>query len=180
MKTMLMAFMLLFVSAFSVAQQVTGLVTKFSDTFRDWEVYTTDPDIRGELRMRWYMQNDWTVWDMSYGDINATIEQKWEEDPGFWVIRCNGKTVNAKTIWRGDFSRWKLSDGDQQINWRAKYSNQKDEWELDTRDPKFFMFTQWRGDPREWVVVDDLGEDTSDAMKVAMIFLAIHFSTPRI
>jgi hypothetical protein len=126
------------------------------------------------------MQNDWTVWDMSYGDVNATIEQKWDEDPGFWVIRCNGKTVNAKTTWKGDYTRWKLNDGEMQLNWRAKYSNQKDEWELDTRDPKFYMFTQWRGDPREWVVVDELPEETSEAMKIAMIFLALHFSTPRI
>lgn len=161
------------------AQTITNMVTRYIDSFREWEVHTDDPDIRGELRMRWYMQDDWTVWDMHYGDVSATIRQKWADDPDFWEVQCQGKTVNAKTTWRGDFTRWKLNDGDTQINWRAKYNNQRDEWEIDTRDPRFYMFTQWRGDPREWVIVDELSNDTSEAMKIAMIFLALHFSTPK-
>ncbi len=179
-KSIISALLLLSFFEMATAQQVTGLVTQFSNSFREWTVFTSDDDIRGELRMRWIMQNDWTVWDMSYGDVNATIEQRSDEDPGFWVIRCNGKIVNAKTIWRGDFTRWKLNDGDHQLNWRAKYANQRDEWELDEKDLQFLMFMQWREDPREWVVVDELPEDISDAMKVAMIFLTLHFSAPRI
>lgn len=177
---MISALLVLSIAEFSSAQNVTAVVARFGDSFREWVVYTSDPDVRGELRMRWSMQDDWTVWDMQYGDVNATIEQKMDEDPGFWIIRCNGKTVNAKVTWRGEFTRWKLNDGETQLNWRAKYANQRDEWELDTKDPQFYMFSQWRGDPREWVIVDELPDDTSDAMRVAMIFLAIHFSTPRI
>ena len=117
----------------------------------------------------------------SVGDITASIEQKWADDPNLWVIRCEGITVNAKTAWAGEFHRWKLSDGNHQINWESKYSNIKEEWEIDSNNDLFFqMYTRWEGDPRDWTIVDELPEDISDAMKVAMIFLALHFSTPRI
>lgn len=163
------------------AQRIAVVETKFSNTFREWMLYSADEDIRGDLRMRWAMRNDWTAWDLQFGDLYASIEQKWEEDPNLWVIQCKGVTVNAKTAWRGDFTRWKLNDGNQQINWQPRYSNQRDEWEMDTQQSKAFtMFTSWSGDFRRWEVADELPDEYSDAMRVAMIFLALHFSTPRI
>jgi hypothetical protein len=42
------------------------------------------------------------------------------------------------------------------------------------------VYNYWEGDPREWVVVDELPENVSLAMRLAMIFLTVHFSSPRI
>ncbi|MBK9106496.1 MAG: hypothetical protein IPL92_18525 [Saprospiraceae bacterium] len=110
------------------AQKIIGVGTRFNNSFREWIITTEDEDIRGELRMRWTFQDDWTVWDWRVGDVAATIEQKWAEDPNLWVIRCEGVTVNAKTAWAGEFKRWKLNDGNEQINWESRYANQKEDW----------------------------------------------------
>ena len=50
----------------------------------------------------------------------------------------------------------------------------------DRDDEDFRIYTYWEGDPREWVVEDNLPAEVSDAMRIAMIFLALHFSTPKI
>jgi hypothetical protein len=162
------------------AQKIIGAETRYNNSFREWTLYTEDEELRGELRMRWTFQDDWTAWDWSVGDVDATIEQKWPEDPNLWIIRCQGVMVNAKTAWPGEFRRWKLNDGKNQINWESKYENRKDEWEMDVSgDSPFLVHTYWEGDIREWEVVDELSADISEAMKVAMIFLSLHFSTPK-
>ena len=161
------------------AQKILGISTTYSDSFREWIIPTEDDDVIGELRMRWSLQNDWTEWDLTVGDIDATIIQKWKEDPNLWEIRCEGYVVTAKTVWRGEFNRWKLSDGKHQINWRSVYNNQLDEWATDNLDDYFFkVYTYREGDPRDWVIEDNLPADVSDAMRIAMIFLTIHFSSP--
>jgi len=163
----------------TVAQKITGISTTYSDSFREWIIPTEDPDITGELRMRWTFQNDWTEWDLRVGELAATIVQKWKEDPSLWEVRCDGIIVTAKTTWRGDFHQWKLSDGKNRFNWGSRYGNNLEEWTTDNPDDSFFqLYTYREGDPRDWVVIDQLPEDVSTAMKIAMIFLAIHFSAP--
>jgi hypothetical protein len=163
------------------AQKVIGLGTRYNDSFREWILSTEDEEIEGEMRMRWALRNDWTEWDVRIGDVSATIEQKWEDDPNLWEIRCDGEVVNAKTTWPGEFNRWKLSDGNHQFNWGTKYFNIRDEWMTDSKSNQYFqVYAYWEGDPREWVVIDELSPDVSMAMKIAMIFLAVHFSSPRI
>lgn len=144
-------------------------------------ITTDDEGIRGELLIRWAFRNDWTEWDVRVGDVSATIEQKWKDDPNLWEIRCEGIVVNAKTTWPGEFNRWKLTDDSHHFNWGTKYVNQRDEWMTDGRSDSYFkVHTYWEGDPREWVVTDELPSDVSLAMKIAMIFLSVHFSSPRI
>ena len=172
--------MVMVIPVFSTAQDVIGIGTRYRDSFREWNITTDDEEISGEMRMRWVFKNDWTEWDVRIGDISATIEQKWKDDPNLWEIRCEGVVVNAKTVWPGEFNRWKLNDGTHQFNWGTRFFNQRDEWFVDNRSRENFkVYTYWEGDPREWVVIDDLPSDVSHAMKLAMIFLALHHSTPR-
>ncbi len=163
------------------AQTIIGLSTRYNDSFKEWTITTDDEELVGELRMRWAMKNDWTEWDLRVGDVVATIEQKWKDDPNLWEIRCGDFTVNARTTWPGVFNHWKLNDGKNQFNWGTKYENMRDEWLIDTQDESpFKVHTYWTSDPRDWVVDDNLPKDVSEAMKLAMIFLAIHFSTPKV
>ena len=163
------------------AQTIIGLGTRYDNSFREWIVTTEEEDVQGEIQMRWAFRDDWTEWDVSIGDLNATIEQKWKDDPNLWEIRCDGIVVNAKTTWPGEFNKWKLTDGSHQFNWGTKYFNQRDEWRTESRSNELFqVYTYWEGDPREWVVIDKLPADVSNAMKIAMIFLTVHFSSPRI
>jgi hypothetical protein len=163
------------------AQKIIGITTKYTDSFKEWDIITDDPDIVGELRMRWIFQNDWSEWDLRVGDNVATIIRKWKDDPNLWEIRCNGVIVTAKTTWRDEFLRWKLSDSKQQINWKSLYANKLDEWSTDKPDKlPFKVYAYWDGDPREWVVEDNLPAEVSLAMKMAMIFLTVHFTAPHI
>ncbi|MEO6133442.1 MAG: hypothetical protein ABIQ02_16500 [Saprospiraceae bacterium] len=163
------------------AQRILGLGTRYNNSFTEWTITTEDEDVVGELRMRWAFRNDWTLWDIRIGDIIATAEQKWKDDPNLWEIRCGDYTVNARTTWPGVFNRWKLNDGKDQFNWGTKYANQRDEWFIDIAgNSSFKVNTFWEGDPRDWAVSDQLPEDVSEAMRLAMIFIAIHFSTPKI
>lgn len=166
-------------SVSSFAQDIIGIGTRYNDSFRDWIITTSDEDIEGEMRMRWAFRNDWTEWDISIGDLHATVEQKWKDDPNLWEIKCDGYVVNAKTVWPGEFNRWKLNDGEHQFSWGTKYFNMRDEWSTG-KGGEFKVYTYWEGDPREWVVVDNMPQDVSMAMRIAMIFLSLHFSTPRI
>ena len=161
------------------AQKIIGLEAKYVNTFREWIITTEDETIHGELWMRWPYQNDWTEWDLRMGDVMASFKQKWKEDPNLWEIQCNGVTVNARTAWNGEFYRWKLTDGKHQFTWRSEYANDLDEWIIDDNG-SFEVHTFWGGDPRAWVIKDELPEDVSLAMRLAMIFLAVHFSSPRI
>jgi hypothetical protein len=164
-----------------LGQSILGISTRYNDSFREWIIATDEDDDAGEMRMRWAFYDDWTEWDISIGDISATIKQKWKEDPNLWEIRCGDATVNARTTWPGVFNRWKLNDGHSQYNWGTKFSNQRDEWLTDRPDDEFFqVYTYREGDPRDWVIVDQLPDEVSMAMKLAMIFLAVHFSSPKI
>lgn len=178
------AFGILFLLSIQVmtAQRMTEVATFFSNSFREWVIYTEDEDVRGSLRMRWVHSNDWTAWDLTLGDAFASIEQKWPDQPDMWVIRCDNVVVTARTAWAGDFRRWKLNDGQTQINWISTYDNQRDEWEIDAgrKNSSFGMRTSWEGDPREWLIDDQLPDDVSLAMRFAMVFLTLHFSAPKL
>lgn len=171
----------IFISVPSTAQRVIGIGTKYNDTFREWIITTEDEDIVGELRMRWEMRDDWTEWDVRIGDKAFTIEQRWRDDPNLWEIRGEGAVVHAKTVWPNEFNRWKITDGTNQFTWATQYANIRDSWRLDgTRKSGMKMYQYWEGDPREWIVIDDLPSDVSDATSLAMIFIALHFSTPHL
>lgn len=162
-------------------QDIIGVGTKWNDTFREWDIHTGDEWRTGELRLRWSLREDWTEWDFRLGDTTAEIRLKWTDDPNLWEVKCLGVTVTARTTWNNDFRQWKLSDGTHKFNWQSRYGNVRDEWILREDDHGFFSLqAYWEGDPREWVVTDDLDEDVSYAMRVALIFVALFNSIPKI
>jgi hypothetical protein len=167
--------------SFCVAQDIIGVSSVWSDSFREWEILTPDEDRSGRLYLRWPSRDDWTQWDMRLRDTTAEFKLKWKDDPNLWEIRCLGTTVTARTMWAGDFTQWRLSDGTHTIVWKSKYGNIRDEWIVRNDEFGFFsVYSYWEGDPREWVVYDELNEDVSYAMRLAMIFLTLSNSTPRI
>ena len=163
------------------AQEIIGIGTRYNDSFRQWVITTADDELKGELLMRWDFRDDWSEWDLQIGELTASIEQKWKDDPNLWEIRCEGVVVNAKTVWPGEFNRCKLTDGQHQFNWGTEFFNLRDHWQSNNGGRESMdVYTYWEGDPREWVVEDNLPDDVSMAMKIAMVFLALHYSTPRI
>lgn len=182
MKTIALAFLPLLFCLNSVkAQNPIGIGTKYYNSFREWIITTDDDDVEGYLRMRWSFQNDWTAWDFEIGDHFGTIDMKWKDEPDLWEIKCDGVTVMARTTWPGDFYHWKINDGKKNINWNTRYTSEPTEWLTDEGPDGFFqVYTYYENDAREWVIKDELPENTSLAVRMAMIFMALHFSTPRI
>lgn len=165
----------------SAQTQILGLGTRWSDSFREWEIQTNHDDVEGYLKLRWAFQDNWSEWDLRVGDTTATIRQKWENDPDLWEISALGVTVTARTTWRGDFKSWRLSDGKHQLTWKSRYANMLGEWELrDQQYGNYLVHTYYERDPRDWVVIDEMDPDISYAMRLAMIFLAIYHATPKV
>ena len=164
-----------------VGQDIIGVATKWSDSFREWSLFTEDEDRTGDLYLRWSGREDWTQWDMRLGDTIAEIKLKWQDNPNEWEIRCLGTTVMARTLWNGDFREWRISDGDTRLVWKSRYGNQFEEWVLRDEDKGIFrMYTYWELDPREWVIEDALDEEISFPMRLALIFVAIFHSSPKV
>ncbi|HLF63938.1 MAG TPA: hypothetical protein VI603_09300 [Saprospiraceae bacterium] len=187
-KIILVLFILILTGSSGFSQDIIGIGTRWKDSFREWEVYTADDWRTGELRLRWSLptgqtgiREDWTEWDFRLGDTTAQIKQKWADDPNLWEIKCLGVTVTARTTWNNDFRQWRLSDSKHRVNWQSRYGNIRDEWIVREDDSGFFsLYTYWEGDPRDWVVIDELDEDVSYAMRVALIFIAIFNSVPKV
>lgn len=164
------------------AQDMIGIGSVWNDSFREWEIYTGNDWRTGTLDLRWNLpgREDWTEWDFRLGDTTAQIRLKWSDDPNLWEIKCLGVTVTARTAWNNDFRQWRLSDGTHRINWQSRYGNVRDEWIMrEDALGHFTVYTYYEGDPRDWVIVDELKEDVSYAMRVAMIFIAVFNSVPK-
>lgn len=178
---------ILLISAHLFSQDIIGLGTRWNDSFREWEVHTGDDWRVGTLELRWSLprgfdgKDDWTEWDFRLGDTTARIQLKWADDPNLWEIKCLGVTATARTTWNNDFRQWRISDGTHRVNWQSRYGNIRDEWIVREEDCGYFsVYTYWEGDPRDWVVVDELNPDVSYAMRIAMIFIAMFNSVPKV
>jgi hypothetical protein len=161
------------------AQVLTGIATQWNDSFREWEIYSEEEDINGDLTLRWRTGDDWTEWQYQFGDHYGTIKQKWSNDPSQWEIRGDNQLVTMRAIWKGDFRHWRISGPDSQFDFECNYGNTWDEWKLKHSEDYFIIYTNWTGDPREWIIEEDLDDSYSFTEKMAMAFLAIYHSSPR-
>ena len=163
------------------AQQITGVATKWNDSFREWEVYTNDEDIIGNISLQSTTNDDWSSWIYQVGDHFGTIKLKWSNDESQWELRGENEIITARTLWRNDFSAWNCYDGQQRIKWKALYKTPMEEWRIDPsgNDFSFSVFTEWEGDPRAWIIEDSSGQTLSFPYKMMLVFIAIYQSSPR-
>lgn len=163
---------------FAFGQAITGIGTTWSDSFREWIVYTENEEEEGILRLRW--QDDWTDWEYRIGDQSGRIKIKWKGDPNEWELRGDNEIVSARTLWSNDFRNWRVDGSNGQLTLKTRYGNLVDEWQLrNSKNGNFEIFTSWEGDPREWTIVDELDESVSLPTKMTLIFLAIYHSSPK-
>ncbi len=129
--------------------------------------------------MTWQNQNDWSQWEYSLGDFNGTIKMTFTNQPGQWDIRGGGTVITAKAKWANDWREWRITDNSTTLTFKTKWGNSFDKWVLrDTDHGSFEVSTLWNGDPREWEIIDELDEDISLPMKMAMLFVVIYHSSP--
>ena len=171
---------LLFLSFAVQAQLITSIGTKWSDEFTEWVIHTDEEDVEGEITMRWQMQGDWTEWDYSIGEESGSVKLKWKDNPNQWEISGGNELITARTLWKDDPSEWRITNNSKSITLKRRWSNNFNEWHLknDTYG-EFDMFTDWEGDPREWIVRDEMDDDISFHMKIAILFLVTFHSSPK-
>ena len=171
---------ILFIQQFLFGQYLTGIATKWSDSFSEWYIYTDVEGEEGELKQRWALRNDWTEWEYRQGEHFGRIKLKWRNNFNEWEIRGGNEVVTARTLWNDNFREWRISGNGTQLSLNSRYGNTFDEWEIRKSDHGLFeMYTNWEGDPRDWNVVDELDERIGFTMKMAMIFIALYQSVPK-
>lgn len=180
------SFVLLFILAFAAtcrAQIVTGLSTAWSDSFREWIIYTEDEEgeeTEGELRQRWSNSDNWTEWEFRIGDLSGHIRQKWPNDPNAWELWADNETISARTVWPNDFREWRVSWRGKQLTFKSRFGNILEEWELrGNNEGQFAVYTRFEGDPREWLISDELDDAHPFGVRLMMAFLAAYHATPK-
>ncbi len=179
----------------SFAQTLSGVSTRWSDSFVEWQVFawpetTGDEEEQekpdeiqvGEFRQRWgALRDDWSEWDYELFGERGAIRVKWKDDPTHWELRSEtGQIVTMRTTWGKNLNDWRVTDNDIALSLRSRWTNQFDEWLVDDRDRgSFEMRTLRRGDPRDWDIDERLSEEVSLPMKTALIFLVFFHSTPK-
>ncbi|MBK6933095.1 MAG: hypothetical protein IPH12_20370 [Saprospirales bacterium] len=179
------------------AQTLSGVRTRWSDSFVEWELFVFASDssavqedaaeapneeLYGDLQLRWLnLREDWTEWDFTLGNERGTIRMKWKDDPTQWELRTyGGAVVTMRAAWSNDLSEWRVTDNNLSLSLRSRWNNQIDEWLVqDNAHGTFYLYTLAEGDPRDWAVEDDLDDTVSEYMKLALIFLTVFHSTPR-
>ncbi len=162
------------------AQYVTGIGTKWSDDFTEWTIYTDGEEQEGELTMRWQMNGDWSQWDYRIGEETGSIETKWKNDFSQWEIRGGNEIITVRMVWPNDPREWRLTNNTITLTLKSRWSNSINEWRLKNDTYGIFdIYTEWENDPREWNIVDELDEDVSIHMKMALTFLSIFHSIPK-
>ncbi|MGK0387422.1 MAG: hypothetical protein ACI94Y_000148 [Maribacter sp.] len=182
MKYLLSISILFFVIISSYAQiELYGISTAWDDSYKEWVIYTTDEEQEGEIELRWASKDDWSEWDYRLDEESGSIKQKWNNDPSQWELRGGNEIITMRTKWSNDFTEWRISAGGETFTLKSKYRNQLEEWELqgDTYG-KFEMYTTYENDPRDWEIIDELDEEVSFHIKMAMLFIVMYHGTPKI
>lgn len=183
------------------AQKLNSISTRWNDSFVEWEIFTTlppDPDAAeddpkanasldeektGELKQRWLnVRDDWSEWDYQLGDEQGVVKVKWKDNPGEWELRSfDGHIISMRTTFPRNFTEWRVTDNDISLNIKSKYTTQLDEWLVeDATHGKFHLYTMRPQDPRDWAIEDTLDAQVSQSFKIALMFIAIFSSVPRV
>lgn len=183
------------------AQTLSSVSTRWSDSFVEWEIYAVMPadttqadegdddedtkpeeELYGEFKLRWlHMRDDFSEWDYELGDERGTIKQKWKDDLSQWELRSySGNVITMRTMWSNDLSEWRITDNSITLNLKSKWKNQFDEWLVDdSARGQFYLYTLAERDPRDWAIQDNLDEDVSEALKMAIIFVTVFCGSPK-
>ena len=162
------------------AQELIGFSAEYGDTFIEWNVIPADETIDiGELNLSWPHESQWNDWQYQVDGRVGNIRQKWINRPNEWELIDGEYVVAIKNQWKGDLTIWRIKCDDYSLKFESKYNNLADEWTLTTdKYGDFEIYTEYEGDPRDWIIEDSLDVDGPLAIKMAMIFISIHYSVP--
>lgn len=172
------------------SQTISTVSSRWSDSFVEWDIYapaqTDDEDaeepLYGELKLRWLnIRDDFSEWTYELGGKRGTIRQKWKSDPSQWELRTyEGDVITMKAPWSNDVTEWRVTDNTLTLTLKSRWTNQFDEWLVeDNNRGRFYVYTLQSGDPRDWAIEDNLNDEVSEPMKMALIFLVLFQCSPK-
>lgn len=172
-----------------VAQYVFEAYTTYNDSFREWEF---SADFFDNQRNEWYEEsgtisqifssrNDWSEWRIEIDDLSVECRLKWRDNPNHWVMYTPDDLITMRTVWRNDMRKWKIVSNSQTITIETKYRNIMDSWSFRSKsNGQWNMYMDREGDPRYWIIEDDLDSSIDIYHKLAMTFIVLHHSSPKI
>lgn len=180
MKKFLLLLSFYFVGIPLQAQAIIGIESKWIDSFVEWSFFTEEEDQVGYLQLRWIQQEDWSEWEYRIDERFGQIKQKWKGNLNEWELRGNNQIITMRTLWQNDFREWRITNNKESITFKSKYGNQLDEWEVRNDNHGYFaVYTEYEGRPNSWLFVDEMDEEISFEMKLAMVFISIFHGTPK-
>lgn len=172
--------LLLSLSVIGTSQKLTGISTRYSDSFREWILFTENEGREGELTLRWPEPELWGAWEYRLQEQFGRLRHKWPGRLDAWEAQGEGVTVNARTLWRDDPREWRVDGPFLRTNWKSVYGNVSDEWQTGERSPGYFaMYTSYEGDPRDWIIVDEFAPEVTFTEKMMLVLLTLYHSTPK-
>ncbi|MFK8101803.1 MAG: hypothetical protein AB8G15_04745 [Saprospiraceae bacterium] len=159
-----------------IGQTLTAIAARWDDNLTEWNIFTDDDDeAQGQLEVRWGREG--REWDYRIDEYIGSIEQRWREDPTQWEMRGDNEIITARTIWFDNLTEWRLTDNDITLTLKPRWGTFANEWVIEEEKyGKFEMYTEYEFDPRDWVIIDELDEDISLNMKMAIVFLVVYHS----
>ncbi|MBL7825297.1 MAG: hypothetical protein JNJ57_01610 [Saprospiraceae bacterium] len=190
----LLFFLAFFQIPASCAQALSTISSRWNNSFVEWDILiapeqedaetdeATEEELYGELKLRRLgFQEDFSEWTYELGGQRGTIRQKWKNDPSQWELRTYaGEVITMRASWSNDLSEWRITDNTISLTLGSRWKNRLDEWLVeDQRRGRFYVYTLREGDPRDWAIEDNLNEEVSEPMKMALLFTTIFQSTPK-
>lgn len=169
-------YILFLLSPLLLTAQIQGMETAWSNQFDQWDIFAVDADeeeIEGELRQRWAINNDWSQWDYRIGEDFGVIKVKYKGDINKWELRGGNEIIDIQTIYKNDLSQWRIRSGAIILRLELNRRDVPFDWRVDSDDYGFYeVYTEWEGDVNAWTIVDEMSEDVSIHMKMAIIFFS--------
>jgi|JI7StandDraft_1071085.scaffolds.fasta_scaffold167857_2 hypothetical protein len=164
----------------SNGQEIVGMSSRYDETFSVWDIYDDSEAVIGEFSQRWQLNNDWTEWDIRYGDVIGSARQKWKNDNSKWELRLDGETITIKMHYPNDPNNWIITDNNVSIDYSTRYPYNTEQWQTESKQfGKFSINMYYEKDPRDWEVFDELDEKISPAMRLSMLFITVMVSAPK-
>lgn len=159
----------------------------YSDSFSEWEIRAEVLEdnewqlVDGSIELNFEGRSDWSSWNFEINDVDIDCRLKWRNNYNHWVIYTPDDLITIRTVWKDDFRKWKITSSSHIISIESKYRNLSDEWELRSKSKGTWkMYTEREGDPRLWIIEDDLIESIDLYHRLAMTFIVLFNSSPKV
>lgn len=172
-------FLLLSISSYG--QELIGAHATYDDSFREWDIVPAYDSLEiGKLELSWPYNDKWDKWEYQVADHSGHIRLKWINKANEWELVDGSDVVNMRPVWKGDLSEWRITHNGNRYTYRSKNRNIANIWQTrGNKDIYFDMMAEYEGDPRDWIIEDTMQEETPLAVKMAMIFITVYYTTPR-